>query len=145
ALFLLSGTLLAQTPPPPQPGSGAPGQFNQAPSPVSEDHFSSNAGTWILIALGVGVVLWLCNKPKQPVPVPVLVRGPQPGAGCAVLIAAGVVFLAVTGVALPCLKVTGGGGVLPAISPSIGFKERTFKHGNHRLSPLATNTAPEKR
>jgi hypothetical protein len=107
ALCLFSGTVMAQTPPPPQPGTSVPGQFNQAPSPVPEDHSSSNAVTWILIALGAGVVLWLCNKPKPPpfypVPVPVPVPRPKPGAGCAALIAAGVVILALTGVALACL------------------------------------------
>ena len=104
ALCLLSGTVVAQTPPPQQPGTSVPGQFNQAPSPVPEDHSSSNAVTWILIALGAGVVLWLCNKPKPRfVPLPVPVPRPKPGAGCAALIAAGVVILALTGVALACL------------------------------------------
>jgi hypothetical protein len=103
ALCLLSGTVVAQMPPPSQPPTGLPGQFNQAPSPAPEDHSSSNAGTWILVALGVGVGLWLLNAPKKrqlligPVP------RPQQGAGCAVLIGAGVAILALAGVALACL------------------------------------------
>jgi hypothetical protein len=89
ALSLLSGTVLAQAPQPPQGGGWDGGQIKAQALPgpeqprKAEDNSSIGMGTWVIIGIAVLVILCLANqKPKgEPVPFPFpipLPRDPKP-------------------------------------------------------------------